>query len=50
MKKKATSDGRPVYYLLIKHVHGSDKYKMGDKEMLTKTVDKIKQILNTSAY
>jgi hypothetical protein len=35
-----------IYYLLIKHVHGSDKYKMGDKEMLTKTEDKIKQILN----
>ena len=35
-----------LYHLLIKHVHGSDKYKMGDKEMMTKTADKIKQILN----
>jgi len=35
-----------IYYLLIKHVHGSDKYQMEDKEMLNETNDKIKQILN----
>jgi hypothetical protein len=35
-----------IYYLLIKHVHGSDKYQMEDKEMLNETKDKIKQILN----
>jgi hypothetical protein len=35
-----------TYYLSIKHVHGSDKYKMRDYEMHTKTMDKIKQILN----
>lgn len=35
-----------LYYLSIKHVNGSDKYKMEDKEMLSETEDKIKQILN----
>lgn len=35
-----------VYCLLIKHGRGSDKYQMGDKEMLNETKDKIKQILN----
>eukprot|EP01084_Bolivina_argentea_P104667 187415_1 len=35
-----------IYYLSIKHAHGAEKYRMGDSELLTKTTDKIKQILN----